>query len=186
MDRGAWQAIVHGVAKSRTGLGDQHFHFHTVKDSRCGYNLHRVRLVLRIKNLSYRLQMRKSWSKNKDWSGLSTVLFIVFVLRKGKEKIIPERKLIPLLSSFTTTVQGPINLCSEHCVETEARWDTLKLDTVHADCSDHSSEVLSPKLLNIQEKNALNLGMKVLSTHTQTSTHRYTCMWVCVRGCVCV
>ena len=60
MDRGAWQAIVHGVAKSRTGLGDQHFHFHTVKDSRCGYNLHRVRLVLRTKNLSYRLQMRKS------------------------------------------------------------------------------------------------------------------------------
>ena len=29
MDRGAWQAIVHGVTKSQTGLSDQHFHFHT-------------------------------------------------------------------------------------------------------------------------------------------------------------
>ena len=27
MDRGAWQAIVHGVVKSQTGLSDQHFHF---------------------------------------------------------------------------------------------------------------------------------------------------------------
>ena len=26
-DRGAWWAIVHGVAKSRTRLSDQHFHF---------------------------------------------------------------------------------------------------------------------------------------------------------------
>ena len=26
-DRGAWQATVHGVAKSQTGLSDQHFHF---------------------------------------------------------------------------------------------------------------------------------------------------------------
>ena len=28
MDRGAWQAAVHGVTQSRTGLSD--FHFHTV------------------------------------------------------------------------------------------------------------------------------------------------------------
>ena len=28
MDRGAWQAIVCGVAKSQTQLSDQHFHFH--------------------------------------------------------------------------------------------------------------------------------------------------------------
>ena len=28
MDRGAWQATVHGVAKSQTRLRDQHFHFH--------------------------------------------------------------------------------------------------------------------------------------------------------------
>ena len=27
LDRGAWQAIVHGVAKSQTRLSDQHFHF---------------------------------------------------------------------------------------------------------------------------------------------------------------
>jgi len=27
LDRGAWQAIVHGVAKSQTRLNDQHFHF---------------------------------------------------------------------------------------------------------------------------------------------------------------
>ena len=28
MERGAWQAIGHGVTKSRTWLSDQHFHFH--------------------------------------------------------------------------------------------------------------------------------------------------------------
>ena len=87
-------------------------------------------------------------------------------MKENKEELIPERKTHSSFSSFTATVQGPINLCSEHGVETEARWDSLKLDTVHADCSDHSSEVLSPKLLNIQEKNVLNLGMKALSTHT--------------------
>ena len=27
MNRGAWRATVHGVAKSRTRLSDQHFHF---------------------------------------------------------------------------------------------------------------------------------------------------------------
>ena len=27
LERGAWQATVHGVAKSRTGLSDFHFHF---------------------------------------------------------------------------------------------------------------------------------------------------------------
>ena len=27
LDRGAWQAIVQGVAKSQTRLSDQHFHF---------------------------------------------------------------------------------------------------------------------------------------------------------------
>ena len=27
MDRGAWQATVHGVAKSQTQLSDQHFHY---------------------------------------------------------------------------------------------------------------------------------------------------------------
>ena len=26
MDREAWRAMVHGVAKSRTQLGDEHFH----------------------------------------------------------------------------------------------------------------------------------------------------------------
>ena len=29
MDRGAWRATVHGVAKSWTGLSDYHFHLHT-------------------------------------------------------------------------------------------------------------------------------------------------------------
>ena len=29
MDRGAWQATVHGVTKSRTRLSDQHTHTHT-------------------------------------------------------------------------------------------------------------------------------------------------------------
>ena len=28
MDRGAWQATVHGVTNSRTRLSDFHFHFH--------------------------------------------------------------------------------------------------------------------------------------------------------------
>ena len=27
MDRGAWQAIAHGVTKSQTRLSDEHFHF---------------------------------------------------------------------------------------------------------------------------------------------------------------
>ena len=27
-DRGAWWALVHGVANSQTRLSDQHFHFH--------------------------------------------------------------------------------------------------------------------------------------------------------------
>ena len=27
MDRGAWQAIVHGVAESWTRLSDKHFHY---------------------------------------------------------------------------------------------------------------------------------------------------------------
>ena len=27
MDGGAWQTLVHGVAKSRTGLNDGHFHY---------------------------------------------------------------------------------------------------------------------------------------------------------------
>ena len=27
MDRGAWRATVHGVAKSQTRLNDKHFHF---------------------------------------------------------------------------------------------------------------------------------------------------------------
>ena len=29
MDRGAWRAIVHGVAESQTQLSDYHFFFHT-------------------------------------------------------------------------------------------------------------------------------------------------------------
>ena len=29
MDRGSWQATVHGVAKSRTQLSDSHTHIHT-------------------------------------------------------------------------------------------------------------------------------------------------------------
>ena len=29
IDRGAWWAVVHGVAKSWTRLSDSHFHFHT-------------------------------------------------------------------------------------------------------------------------------------------------------------
>ena len=29
MDRGAWWATVHGVAKSQTGLSDKHFHTFT-------------------------------------------------------------------------------------------------------------------------------------------------------------
>ena len=27
MDKGAWQAMVHGVTKNQRGLSDQHFHF---------------------------------------------------------------------------------------------------------------------------------------------------------------
>ena len=33
MDRGAWQATVHGVAKNRTRLSDQHFQFSSVAQS---------------------------------------------------------------------------------------------------------------------------------------------------------
>ena len=33
MDRGAWQATVHGVAKSWTQLSNQHFHFHRTQNS---------------------------------------------------------------------------------------------------------------------------------------------------------
>ena len=39
MDRGAWQAIVHGVAKSRTRLSDSHTHAHTLRKEfsiKCG------------------------------------------------------------------------------------------------------------------------------------------------------
>ena len=31
MDRGAWQALVHGVPKSQAQLSNQHFHFHEYK-----------------------------------------------------------------------------------------------------------------------------------------------------------
>ena len=31
MDRGAWRATVHGVAKSWTQLSSQHFHFHALE-----------------------------------------------------------------------------------------------------------------------------------------------------------
>ena len=31
MDRGAWQAIVHGVTKSQTQLSDLHFHFQKLR-----------------------------------------------------------------------------------------------------------------------------------------------------------
>ena len=34
MDRGAWWAIVHGEAKSRTQLSDSHFHFQQTKTKR--------------------------------------------------------------------------------------------------------------------------------------------------------
>ena len=33
MDRGAWQATVHGIAKSRTRMSDFHFHFSNI--SKC-------------------------------------------------------------------------------------------------------------------------------------------------------
>ena len=33
MDREAWPAIVHGVAKSRTQLSDKHFHFSSISIS---------------------------------------------------------------------------------------------------------------------------------------------------------
>ena len=39
MDREAWSAAIHGVAKSQTQLSDYHFHFHTVLLSNC-INLH--------------------------------------------------------------------------------------------------------------------------------------------------
>ena len=32
MDRGAWRATVHGVAKSQTQLSDSHTHTHTLDD----------------------------------------------------------------------------------------------------------------------------------------------------------
>ena len=33
MDRGAWLATVHGVAKSQARLSNYHFHFHDLKRS---------------------------------------------------------------------------------------------------------------------------------------------------------
>ena len=35
MDRGAWEATVHGVAKSETWLSDQHFHFRPIFNQEC-------------------------------------------------------------------------------------------------------------------------------------------------------
>ena len=56
MERGAWGAIVHGIAKSQTHLRDQHFHFvftlcimpQTLKNrvlSYCSYRIFRVRFL---------------------------------------------------------------------------------------------------------------------------------------------
>ena len=36
MDRGAWQATVHGIAKSGARLSDSHTHTHTHTQQECG------------------------------------------------------------------------------------------------------------------------------------------------------
>lgn len=77
-------------------------------------------------------------------------------------------------------VQGPINLCSVYGAEIEAPEDSLRLDTVHADCSDHFSEVLSPQFVNAQGRNILNLEVKALSTRTHI--HAHTGIHVCIVG----
>ena len=38
MDRGAWQATVHGVAKSQTRLSDFMFTFYSISSANCAYN----------------------------------------------------------------------------------------------------------------------------------------------------
>ena len=50
MDRGAWQAIVHGVAKSGSRLNNQHFHFTSSPDS--GGNTQPVTLGCWCRNAS--------------------------------------------------------------------------------------------------------------------------------------
>ena len=40
MDRGAWWATVHGVAKSQTPLSNSHFHFHFLSST--GWTNHKV------------------------------------------------------------------------------------------------------------------------------------------------
>ena len=77
-------------------------------------------------------------------------------------------------------VQGPINLCSVYGAEIEAQEDSLRLDTVRADCSGHFSEVLSPQLLNAQGRKVLNPEMKALSTCTRI--HPHTGIHVCIVG----
>ena len=39
MDRGAWWATVHGVAKSQTGLGNYHFNFHCVEEATFNFSI---------------------------------------------------------------------------------------------------------------------------------------------------
>ena len=55
MDRGTWQATVHGVAKSQTGLNDFHFHSHLQKS---------FRETKRDKNHPKIPTFRKSWMTN--------------------------------------------------------------------------------------------------------------------------
>ena len=51
MDREAWQATVHGVAKSQTRLSDFHFHFNTIHDW----------ASLVAQRLKHLLTMRETW-----------------------------------------------------------------------------------------------------------------------------
>ena len=52
IDRGAWQATVHGVAKSHTGLSNQHFHFYQ--------NTHDIFHRSRTNNTKLSLEPQKS------------------------------------------------------------------------------------------------------------------------------
>ena len=57
MDKGAWQATVHGVAKSRTHLSNQHL-------SKASP------MAQRVKNLSTRQEMQETWVRSLVWEDL--------------------------------------------------------------------------------------------------------------------
>ena len=57
MDRGAWQATVHGITKSQTQLSDQHFHFYFLLWFSCSDNCSVSSNLLRVLNYALKYQL---------------------------------------------------------------------------------------------------------------------------------